>query len=302
VSEIPSTPPFDGRDRQGIAFRRVDVGGVHLHVAEAGPAEGPVLILLHGFPESWAGWHRQIGPLAASGWRVIVPDQRGYGASDRPPGIEAYHLDRLAEDVVGLASACGAERFHLAGHDWGGLVAWWTASFYPERVARLAILNAPHPGIVRAYMRRHPGQWLRSLYVGFFQWRGIAERRLLAHDAKALRQALAKTSRPGTFSPAELDAYAREWRKPGAMEAMLAWYRALVRLPRRDPPRVAAPTLVLWGRRDHALQPGLAEASLGLCRDGHLRWFPDATHWIQHEEPAAVASALDTFFRASRAG
>lgn len=302
VSETTRTPPRDGRTREGIEFRRRDVGGLHLSVAEAGPEDGPLLILLHGFPESWAGWHRQIRPLAAAGWRVIVPDQRGYGASDRPSGVEAYHLDRLAEDVVRLAGACGGQRFHLVGHDWGGLVAWWTASFYPENVARLAILNAPHPGIVRAYMRRHPGQWLRSLYVAFFQLHRIAERRLLADDAKALRRALATTNRPGTFTAAELDAYAREWRQPGAMEAMLAWYRALVRLPRRDAPPVKAPTLVLWGRRDHALQPGLAEASLQLCEDGHLRWFPEATHWVQHEEAEAVTSAIDAFFRASEGG
>lgn len=282
-----------------LAFRQVDLGPVKLHVAEAGPSDGPALILLHGFPESWAGWRRQIGPLAEAGWRVIVPDQRGYGLSDKPRDLEAYHLDRLAEDVVALGRACGAERFHLAGHDWGGLVAWWTASFHPDRILRLAILNAPHPGIVRDYMRHHPGQWLRSLYVGFFQMRGVAEHWLTAEDAKALRRALASTSRPGTFSAAELDAYARDWTAPGAMAAMLAWYRALVRLPRRDPPRVRVPTLILWGRRDSALQPGLANASLRLCDEGRIRWFPETTHWIQHEEAEAVSAALDTFLRGS---
>ena len=282
---------------QDLTFRRIDLGGVTLHVGEAGPADGPVVILLHGFPESARGWHRQVGPLARAGFRVIVPDQRGYGLSDRPRRIEAYHLDRLAEDVVALGRACGAERFSLAGHDWGGLVAWWVASFHPEHVSRLAILNAPHPGIVGAYMRHHPGQWLRSLYVGFFQLRGFAERWLTADDAKALRRALASTSRKGTFSKADLDAYAREWTRPGAMTAMLAWYRALARLPRREAPRVRMPTLILWGRRDHALQPGLAEASLELCDDGRIRWFPDTTHWIQHEEPEAVSSALESFFK-----
>ncbi len=124
-------------------FRRVDLGEVTLNVGEAGPRDGPVVILLHGFPESAAGWHRQVGPLARAGFRVIVPDQRGYGLSDKPERIEAYHLDRLAADVVALGRACGAERFCLAGHDWGGLVAWWVASFHPEQVIRLAILNAP---------------------------------------------------------------------------------------------------------------------------------------------------------------
>lgn len=280
-----------------LVFRRVDLGEVTLNVGEAGPSDGPVVILLHGFPESAAGWHRQVGPLARAGFRVIVPDQRGYGLSDKPERIEAYHLNRLAADVVALGRACGAERFFLAGHDWGGLVAWWVASFHPEHVIRLAILNAPHPGIVGGYIRHHPGQWLRSLYVGFFQLRGFAERWLTADDAKALRRALVSTSRKGTFSKADLDAYAREWTRPRAMTAMLAWYRALVRLPRRDPPPVTMPTLILWGKRDHALQPGLAEASLRLCDSGLIRWFPDATHWIQHEEPEAVSAALESFFR-----
>lgn len=285
-----------------LTFRRIDLSGITLNVGEAGPADGPVVILLHGFPESAAGWHRQVGPLARAGFRVIVPDQRGYGLSDKPKRIEEYHLDRLAADVVALGRACGAERFFLAGHDWGGLVAWWVASFHPQHVDRLAILNAPHPGIVGAYIRHHPGQWLRSLYVGFFQLRGFAERWLTADDAKALRRALTSTSRKGTFSKADLDAYARDWTRPRAMTAMLAWYRALVRWPRHDPPRVRMPTLILWGRRDHALQPGLAEASLRLCDDGCIQWFPDTTHWIQHEEPEAVSGALGSFFKAGDRG
>lgn len=291
----PSHPPE-------IAFRRIDLGEVTLHVAEAGPTDGPVVILLHGFPESWVGWKKQIIPLAKAGFRVIVPDQRGYGLSDKPAGMEPYHLDRLAEDVVALGRACGAERFHLAGHDWGGLVAWWVASVFPENVVRLAILNAPHPGIVRDYIRRHPGQWLRSLYVGFFQMQGFAERWLVADHAKALRRALVQTSKAGTFTKAELDAYARDWTRPRVMTAMLAWYRALVRLPRREPARVTMPTLILWGQRDHALQPGLAEASLRLCDHGRIRWFPDTTHWIQHEEFEAVSIALAAFFKGEDLG
>jgi pimeloyl-ACP methyl ester carboxylesterase len=290
-----SLPPGLQRLPEGIATRKVDLGTIRLHVAEAGPADGRPVILLHGFPESIAGWRRQILPLAEAGFRVIVPDQRGYGGSDRPRGIAAYHLDRLAGDVVALAEACGYSRFALAGHDWGGLVAWWTASFHPSHVERLVILNAPHPGIVRDYFRRHPGQWVRSLYVGFFQMPAVPERWLLADDAKVLRRALATTSKPGTFSQADLADYAREWRQPGAMTAMLDWYRALARLPRRDAPRVTMPTLVLWGRRDHALQPGLAEASLTLCDDASIRWYPDTTHWIQHEAADRVTADLLEF-------
>lgn len=279
-----------------IRFSYVDLSGLRLHVAQAGPADGVPVILLHGFPEFWFGWRVQIGPLAARGFRLIVPDQRGYNLSDRPEGIPAYHLDRLAGDVIALADALGLARFRLVGHDWGGLVAWWAASFFPDRIERLAILNAPHPGIAGTYMRRHPGQWLRSWYVAFFQMPRLPEARLTADGARALRQALAETSRKGTFGEADLDRYAEAWLRPGAMTAMLNWYRAL-RLPRRRPPRVAMPTLILWGRRDHALQPGLAEASLALCDDGRIRWFAQATHWVQHEEAEAVNAALAGFLR-----
>lgn len=286
-----------------VSHRHVALGSVsprslRLHLAEAGLADGPPTILLHGFPEFWFGWRRQIGPLAGSGLRLLVPDQRGYGLSDRPEGIEAYHLDRLAEDVIALADACGVGRFRLVGHDWGGLVAFWTASRFPERVERLAVLNAFHPGVFGDYLRRHPGQVLRSAYAGAFQLPRLPERLLLARDGLGLREMMRRSARPGTFSEADLDRYAREWRRPGAVTAMLNWYRALARLARdASPPRIAAPVLILWGRRDPALQPGLAEASLALCDRGRVEWFPDATHWVQHEAPEAVNAALIAFLR-----
>ena len=183
----------------------------------------------------------------------------------------------------------------LVGHDWGGLVAWWTASLYPERIERLAILNAPHPAVVGDYIRHHPGQLLRSTYVGLFQLPRLPERLLTADRCRALRRALTGTSRPGAFAPADLDRYVEAWLQPGAMTAMLNWYRALVQLPRATPPRVRMPTLILWGERDTALQAGLAEASLAVCDAGRIRWYPDATHWIAHEDPAAVNADLAHF-------
>ncbi|KZC03545.1 Soluble epoxide hydrolase [Methylobacterium radiotolerans] len=281
----------------GVKFRRIALPEVALHVAEAGPETGPPTILLHGFPESWYGWRHQIGPLAETGLRIIAPDQRGYGLSDKPAGIAAYHLDRLAGDVLALADACGAPAVRLVGHDWGGLVAWWVASRHPERIDRLAILNAPHPAVDGAYMRHHPGQWLRSTYVGLFQLPRLPERLLTADRCRALRRALTTSSRPGAFAEADLDHYVAAWLQPGAMTGMLNWYRALVRLPRARPPRVRVPVLILWGRRDTALQPGLAEASLAYCDAGQLRWYERASHWLAHEEPEAVNADLAAFLR-----
>lgn len=299
-AEPPPTPPdrtagLDRTDLTGVTFRRAALPGVSLHVAEAGPGDGSPTILLHGFPEFWYGWRRQIEPLSKAGLRLVIPDQRGYGLSDRPSGLPAYHLDRLAADVIALADTYGFATVRLVGHDWGGLVAWWTAGRHPERIDRLAILNAPHPSVVGAYMRDHPGQWLRSAYVGLFQLPRIPERLLTAGRGRVLRHALTTSSRPGTFSPADLDRYVEAWLRPDAMRAMLDWYRALAQLPRVDPPRIRVPTLILWGRQDTALQPGLAEASLGLCDAGRIRWFDRATHWLPLEEPAAVNAELARF-------
>lgn len=276
------------------AASRIDLSTVQLDVIDAGPVDGPLTILLHGFPEFSFGWRHQIEPLAAAGLRLIVPDQRGYHRSGKPHGIEAYHLDRLAADVVALATHHGRQRVHLVGHDWGGLVAWWVAARHPGRVERLAILNAPHPDVFGAYARRHPSQALRSLYVGFFQLPWLPEAVLRRGRFAPLRRALVSSSRQGTFGAADLDRYAQSWSEPGALSGMLNWYRAL-RLPRAAAGPIQAPTLILWGRRDHALEPGLATESRRLCRHAEIRWFDRASHWIQHEEAEAVNAALIRF-------
>jgi pimeloyl-ACP methyl ester carboxylesterase len=277
-----------------IAHRVIDLGEVRLQVAEAGPEDGPLVLLLHGFPETGRSWRHQVGPLAAAGLRVVVPDQRGYGQSSKPEGIRAYGLDTLVDDVARLIKACGRERAHLVGHDWGGLVAWWAASTRPDLVERLAILNAPHPAVAGSYARRHLTQALRSGYVGFFQLPAVPERLLALGDYALLRRSLTSTSRPGAFSEADLAAYTDAWAEPGALTAMLNWYRALMRVPRAEPadPRIKAPTLVLWGVKDVALERGLATASADLCEQADLRFFEEATHWIHREEVEPVNAAL----------
>jgi pimeloyl-ACP methyl ester carboxylesterase len=281
----------------GLRHADVVVNGFRLHVAEAGPADGPLVVLLHGFPETWAGWRAQIGPLAEAGFRVVAPDQRGYGESDKPKGVAAYGADRLAADVAALIAAAGAERASVVGHDWGGIVAFWVALRHPERVDRLAILNAPHPAVFWPYLRRHPRQWLRSAYVALFQLPGLPEWLLGRDGARPLADALRRNSRPGAFPDALLDEYRRAWSAPGALTAMLNWYRAVFRYPSPAPPspRIGVPTLILWGARDAALGAGIADANLALCDDGRLDLFPDATHWIAHEEPDAVNRRLIAF-------
>lgn len=277
------------------AVSRVGIGEVSLSVVSAGPVNGPLTILLHGFPEFSFGWRHQIEPLAEAGLHVVVPDQRGYNRSSKPDGIDAYHLDRLADDVVALASSYGRRSFRVVGHDWGGLVAWWVAARHPECVERLAILNAPHPDVFSPYTRRHPTQALRSAYIGFFQLPWVPETALTIANYAALRRALVSSSRGGTFSDFDLERYVEAWAQPGALTGMLNWYRGL-QLPRaKASGAIRARTMILWGRRDQALEPGLATESGRLCTDAEIRWFDRATHWVQHEEAAGVNGVLIPF-------
>jgi epoxide hydrolase 4 len=266
---------------------------VSLHGVEAGPCDGPPVILLHGFPEFWWGWRRQIYVLAAAGYRVIAPDLRGYNSSDKPQGLGAYHIDLLAADVDGLARAMGLAEFNLVGHDWGALVAWRVAALYPQRLRRVMVMDGPHPDVFGAYVAVHPLQALRSAYVGFFQLPWLPEAWLSAFDHAALKASLTATAKDGTFSAADLSAYGRAWAQPGALSAMINYYRALrLRKPDNPPARIAPPVLILWGQDDAFLDLGLAEASLACCVDARLQVIEAAGHWLHLEQPQAVNAAI----------
>lgn len=279
----------------------VDVGEQRLYAAAAGPPRGPLVLLLHGFPEMSYAWRRQMGPLAAAGFRVVAPDQRGYGWSSKPEGRAAYTLDLLAADMVNLAQALGHERASVVGHDWGGLVAWTLAGTHPGFCERVAILNAPHPATLLPEMLGSPVQLLRSAYIGLFQLPWLPETLLAAQDHRLLEKVLTEHSREGTFSPAELAVYHQAWAMPGALTAMLDWYRALpLALPSPlagapDTPPVTVPVRVIWGDRDRALNAGLAERSAAHCRQGEVIHLEHAGHWLHHEEPDRVNTLLLQF-------
>lgn len=281
----------------------IQTNNITLHVVLAGPIDGPPVILLHGFPEFWFGWHKQIHHLAQQGYRVIVPDQRGYNLSDKPQQLSAYHIDELAKDITGLMDALGYKSCYLVGHDWGGAVAWWLASHYPERLRKLAILNIPHPAILMDALRSGNKEQLRkSWYIFAFQLPVLAEWGFKRLSQANGRNLLAASSRPDSFTPAELIVYEHAWRKPGAITGMLNWYRQNFRqgnrLQQAPPPAgsIEVPTLMLWGEKDVALGKELAEPSIALCADGRLIFFPNATHWLQHDEPESVNQYLSEFF------
>jgi len=283
-----------------MKFSHKRINGIRLHVAEAGPRDGPLVVLLHGFPEFWFGWRHQIGALAAAGYHVVAPDQCGYGHSDKPEDVSAYELDRLADDVLGLAAGFGGERFRVVGHDWGASVGWWLATHHADRIDRLVAMNAPHPAIWYEAMQRDPEQRRRSWYLRFFRLPWVPELILRRDDFRALRQGFGDAIRPDAFTVDDMAYYRRAWSQPGAVRAMLNWYRAFLRKPPGPSSRIriGLPTLILWGERDRYAGRELAKASAALCDRAEIKWFANATHWLQHDEPAEVARRCVEFFAA----
>lgn len=271
----------------------VETNGVRLHTVQAGPEEGPLVVLLHGFPECWYGWHRQLGPLADAGYRVVVPDQRGYNLSEKPAGVDSYHIRELAADIVGLVDTLGYEQAAVAGHDWGASVAWWLALEYPDRLSKLCIVNVPHPTVFEQTLRSSWSQRKNSWYVAWFQVPYLPEITSSLRNHWLLADSLKSTSRSDAFTKTDLDRYRLAWSQPGAVTGMLNWYRAIARArPKPVRQQVAIPTRILWGADDVALDVEMAHESLKYCTDGELQVVDGATHWILHEEPALVVETL----------
>ncbi|CAN5620216.1 alpha/beta hydrolase [soil metagenome] len=276
-----------------------DVGGVRLHYVEAG--DGELTLLLHGFPDFWYSWRHQIPALAGAGCRVIAPDLRGYNTSEKPEGIRAYRIEELVADVVGLVRHAGAARATLVGHDWGGIVAWYTAMLHPEAVERLVILNAPHPAVFNRELFRST-QLLRSWYVGAFQIPHLPEALFRAGDYALLERVLRGESvRADAFTDEDIRRYKEAVAQPGALTASINYYRAALRYGRpelaAERRTVEAPTLVIWGEQDPHLVVGLTE--------GLEEWVPrvrvarirDAGHWVQADAPDRVNELLLDFVR-----
>jgi len=275
--------------------RKEAVNGVRLHWVEAG--SGPLVVLLHGFPEFWYSWRHQIAALSRAGFRVVAPDLRGYNESDKPAGVRHYRLSVLVDDVAGLIRRAGESRAAVVGHDWGGLIAWQVAMRRPEVVAKLAVLNAPHPAAMQRELR-WPMQWLRSWYILFFQLPWLPEWYLRSRDYAFLDQALLRPpARPGAFSAEDVAEYKRALDRPGALTATLSYYRGLFRF-RRDAASyrsIAAPTLLIWGERDRYLGVRLTEGLERWVANLRVERLPDASHWVQNDAPEQVSRLLIEF-------
>ena len=279
-------------------FQYIQTNGIQLHVALAGPEDGVPIILLHGFPEYWAGWKNQIPALAEAGYRVIVPDQRGYNLSDKPKSVRDYDIDQLALDIVGLVDHFGYEKVHLAGHDWGAAVAWWLGIHHSERFHRIGILNVPHLSVMRRHMLTSIKQTLKSWYIFFFQVPKLPEQVFKRKGGQTGLDMFRTTSNPGSFSDKELKGYANSWAQPGCPTGMINWYRAMMKrvAQKQTKERVSLPVVIIWGTKDHVLGFEMAEPSLAYCDDGRIERIDHATHWVQHDAAAEVNRILLEFF------
>jgi pimeloyl-ACP methyl ester carboxylesterase len=296
-----------------LALTRIGLStGVTLKVAFGGAGE-PILFL-HGFPESHRSWRHLLHNLSAD-HKVIAPDQRGYGGSDKPEEIDAYKVKELVADVIALADALDVDRFTLVGHDWGGAVAWAAALRHPDRIARLAIVNAPHPLIFQRSLIEDEAQRAASAYINDLRSPGaeIAIRAMGLENF--LERVIGGAADLRKLPEGERQAYLDDWAQPGALTAMLNWYRATdlvvpeigetARLPlwtHLPFPKVEPPTLVVWGMKDIALLPVQLEGLGDHVRDLSLVTAPDAGHFIIWEQPELVVRALRDFLGRTRPG
>ena len=279
--------------------------GVTLKVAFGG--RGEPIIFLHGFPESHRTWRHQLHSLSAD-FHVVAPDQRGFAGSDKPEGVEEYETGKVVEDLIALADAFGLGRFTLVGHDWGGAAAWAAALKYGDRVRRLVIVNAPHPMIFQRSVIEDEAQRAASQYIRAFRAPGIEA----AIRAMGLRTFLEKSFSAHVdlrlMSEAERDSYVEDWSRPGALTAMLNWYRAArievpemgekARLPlwtHMPFPKLKMPVLVVWGLKDKALLPIQLEGLGDYVEDLRIVMEKDAGHFIPWEKPEVVTSAIRDF-------
>ncbi|MBE9137009.1 alpha/beta hydrolase [Nodosilinea sp. LEGE 07088] len=272
----------------------LETNGLRLHYVTQG--QGPLMLFLHGFPEFWYAWRYQLDYFATH-YTCVALDLRGYNDSDKPEGVESYRLEVLVEDVRGAIAALGHDKLVLVGHDWGGAIAWAFAYAYPDLLQSLVVLNMPHPAKFAEGLRT-PQQMLRSWYVGAFQLPLLPELLLQAGDYWAIEQMLRGMAiDKAAFSDADLRAYKAAAAKPGALTAMVNYYRALTQdgLFQSSWGVLDVPTLMIWGEEDAALGKELTLGTENYVSDLRLRYIPRSSHWVQQEQPHQVNALMGKF-------
>ena len=273
----------------------IEAGGFTFRAQADGPGDGPLVLFLHGFPQTSHTWRAQLPVLAAAGYRAVAPDQRGYSPGARPEGVEHYKTGTLVGDVIAMADALGRDRFHLVGHDWGGALSWITAAWHPQRLDSLTVLSRPHPDAFARAMAEDAGQQHRSRHHKAFQ-DPETERLLLEHDARRLRRTLANQNVPADA----IDAYVGTLIAPGALTAALNWYRAtggdLSKVKEKPRPlgAIAVPTLYIWGNADSSVGPAAATWTADHMESATFRLevVPRGGHFLT-DEGAAVNAQIN---------
>ncbi len=281
-----------------IEHQTIRANGIDFHVATAGSGER-LALCLHGFPELSYSWRYQMPLLAQMGYRVWAPDLRGYGRSSRPLGVPAYALEHLEEDVAGLIEASGAKDIVLVGHDWGAVIAWYYAMFGRLRISKLIIMNVPHPALMEKGLRTRR-QLAKSWYIFFFQLPWLPEWGLARRGCEAIGRAFLGMAVDKSRFPDEVLRHYREAAAaPGALTAMLNYYRALIRglrrTRRRGTPQIGTPTLMIWGEVDAALGKELTYGTEKYVRNLTLRYLPNVSHWVQQEAPETVNAMIEAW-------
>ena len=266
---------------------QLDVNGFSFSALAAGPPDGPLVLLLHGWPQFADSWAPIAAELASDGYRAVAVDQRGYSSGARPEAISSYAIDELSRDVLGFADALGRPRFHLVAHDWGAIVGWFVAANHGDRLASFASFATPHPRALWDARVNDPDQQKRTAYVDVFRAPGfIAEKALMGNGAAALRAVY-----EGKVPPEQVDENVRRLKEPGALTALLNWYRA-VDFDRHLGP-VAVPTFYGWGSNDRALGESAARATAGYVTGPyHFEIFSGVSHWVFDEVPRESAAML----------
>lgn len=273
----------------------VHANGIDLHYVTQG--EGELLLMLHGFPEFWYSWRHQI-PAFARNYKVVAPDLRGYNDSDKPKPTVSYRMNELVEDVRGMIQGLGYDKCTLVGHDWGGAVAWCFAYAYPEMLDKLVVMNLPHPAKFGEGLRTNPQQLLRSWYVFLFQLPFIPEWLLQWNDYGAIASAFqALAVDRSTFTQQDLEAYKNAAAKPGALTAMLNYYRNIFRngFLEQKWGMLKVPTLMIWGEEDTAFGKELTSGTEKYVKDLQIRYIPNCSHWVQQEQPQRVNQYMREF-------
>jgi pimeloyl-ACP methyl ester carboxylesterase len=261
--------------------------------------EGPLVVLLHGFPEFWHSWRHQIPFLAEHGYMAVAPDLRGYNDTDKPR--TGYDVVTLIQDIEGLVTGLGREKAIIVGHDWGGALAWAFAMRYPHRTERLIVMNAPHPSAMARELRS--GKQLRkSWYVFLFQLPWLPEKLLLRNHANGVGRMLRGAAVQKDAFPREVTAkYQEAMSKPGAMTAALNYYRQLFRRSPgaflREAKHIHVPTLLIWGEQDIALGIELTHGLEQWVDNIQVKYIPDSGHWVQQEKPELVNQLMLDFLR-----